>query len=40
MPVAGGPTDKFGNCYEGYWTVNCMHLQPILLSMAPFELES
>ena len=24
MPLLGGPTDKFGNRYEGRWTVNCM----------------
>jgi hypothetical protein len=24
MPLPGGPTDKFGNRYEGRWTVNCM----------------
>ena len=24
MPLPGGATDKFGNRYEGRWTVNCM----------------
>jgi hypothetical protein len=24
MPLAGGAADKFGNRYEGRWTVNCM----------------
>ncbi len=24
MPLAGGPTDKIGNRYEGRWTVQCM----------------
>lgn len=24
MPLSGGATDKFGNRYEGLWTVNCM----------------
>lgn len=24
MPLPGGPTDKFGNRYEGRWTVFCM----------------
>lgn len=24
MPLPGGPTDKFGNRYEGRWTVACM----------------
>ena len=24
MPLPGGPTDKFGNRYEGHWTVYCM----------------
>jgi hypothetical protein len=24
MPLPGGPTDKFGNRYEGCWTVACM----------------
>ena len=24
MPLPGGATDKFGNRYEGHWTVNCM----------------
>ncbi len=24
MPLSGGATDKFGNRYEGYWTVSCM----------------
>ena len=24
MPLPGGPADKFGNRYEGRWTVNCM----------------
>lgn len=24
MPLPGGATDKFGNRYEGLWTVNCM----------------
>jgi hypothetical protein len=24
MPLSGGAADKFGNRYEGRWTVNCM----------------
>ena len=24
MPLAGGASDKFGNRYEGLWTVHCM----------------
>src|ERR1700730_3894602 len=24
MPLPGGPADKFGNSYEGLWTVNSM----------------
>ena len=24
MPSAGGASDKFGNYYEGLWTVDCM----------------
>lgn len=24
MPLLGGPADKFGNSYEGLWTVNSM----------------
>jgi hypothetical protein len=24
MPLSGGATDKFGNRYEGLWTVDCM----------------
>jgi hypothetical protein len=24
IPLPGGPTDKFGNRYEGRWTVSCM----------------
>ena len=24
MPLPGGATDKFGNRYEGLWTVDCM----------------
>jgi hypothetical protein len=24
MPLPGGPADKFGNSYEGRWTVNSM----------------
>src|SRR5579871_1331268 len=24
MPLPGGPADKFGNRYEGFWTVNSM----------------